>query len=213
MQWKKKKNYSKLFVKNCSGTKSERCLTINDKTMHLEKVIQSLVWSGTKVEQCLAINRVSEIKREHSHFLVRGRIGENHLKHWKWKIKKEKIKEREWIEIWKAHHIGEHWHILVRGQIGENQLKKKKTLKIWKGKQFVPKKRKKKEIRNWKLIISKSWTGVGSGKSSKRLKSFYFSDFGGNCANKEPVFVGISLPVEFFFIVHAQSWVMAFEAI
>ena len=106
--------------------------------------------------------------------------------------------------------IREHRHILVRGQIGENQLKKKKTLKIWKGKQFVPKKRKK---RNWKLIISKSWTGVGSGKSSKRLKSFYFSDFGGNCANKEPVFVGISLPVEFFFIVHAQSWVMAFEAI
>ena len=115
---KKKKNCLKLFVKDCSGTKSDRCLTINDKTMHLEKVIQSLVWSGTKVkqclaindktmqlekviqslvwsgtkvEQCLAINRVSEIKREHSHFLVRGRIGENHLKHWKWKIKKEKF--------------------------------------------------------------------------------------------------------------------------
>ena len=47
--------------------------------------------------------------------------------------------------------IREHRHILVRGQIGENQLKKKKTLKIWKGKQFVPKKRKKKkyDIENW----------------------------------------------------------------
>ena len=153
---------------------------------------------------------MSEIKREHSHFLVRGRIGENHLKHWKWKMKKEKIKERELnMKSKSLGNIDTSWSEVRSGKINV----KKKTLKIWKGKQFVPKKRKKKEIRNWKLIISKSWTGIESGKSSKRLKSLYFSDFSGNCANKEPVYVGISLPVEFFFIVHAQSWVMAFEAI
>ena len=58
-------------------------------------------------------------------------------------------------------------------------------------------------------IMGRGWIGANHPKFETIVQvqkvSQYFLYFGGNRANKEPVFVGISLPVEFFFIVHAQS--------